>query len=520
MIFDDGSSFIGYSASRVVDPATGRPERSQENIGRTLRADRAVLAARRRDVPARCSTPTSATGSRRSAGTASAPRRRGARPTRSRSCSTCPAAAIEPVHQFMTLRPARPRLLREPRAAASCSCARRTTSTGCFPDDVPGLQGLVHCLPLTLSFEPAAIAVGRQPGDHRRADGRGPPARVEYATSSEVDRISSRTAAPSRSSSASGERIATDLVVSDLGRAADGPAPAARRRGRPTASGGASRTSTTTAASCSGPTSRSTSRRVPRRGRQPRRRERSRACTGARRTSTTLHAALPGRDLPGRLRAAAVRAVARSTACGTRRARRAGSHIVGVEEFAAPRRLFAPERLAPRQAALHRQPAARVGALRAEHDAATTSSPLRVYAPDDIERERPDMVEGGYSAGSTIASQLGRFRPVPGAARPPDAPRQRLQLLGEPALRLGDRPRVELHVLRGDRCRPRAHGARRGGLSARSRHAVEISSPTAISPSLTMSARRPPRWMSARSVPGLPSRAVRRSRCAQGSHNR
>ena len=35
-----------------------------------------------------------------------------------------------------------------------------TTSTGCFPDDVPGLQGLLHCLPLTLSFEPAAIAVG------------------------------------------------------------------------------------------------------------------------------------------------------------------------------------------------------------------------------------------------------------------------------------------------------------------------------------------------------------------------
>ena len=38
----------------------------------------------------------------------------------------------------------------------------------------------------------------------------------------------------------------------------------------------------------------------------------------------------------------------------------------------------------------------------------------RVYGPDDIERERPDMVEGGYSAGATIASQLGRFRPVAG----------------------------------------------------------------------------------------------------------
>ncbi len=37
----------------------------------------------------------------------------------------------------------------------------------------------------------------------------------------------------------------------------------------------------------------------------------------------------------------------------------------------------------------------------------------RVYGPDDIEDKRPDMIQGGYSAGSTIASQLGRFRPVP-----------------------------------------------------------------------------------------------------------
>jgi phytoene dehydrogenase-like protein len=37
----------------------------------------------------------------------------------------------------------------------------------------------------------------------------------------------------------------------------------------------------------------------------------------------------------------------------------------------------------------------------------------RVYGPDDIETKRPDMVQGGYSSGSTIASQSGRFRPIP-----------------------------------------------------------------------------------------------------------
>ena len=51
MIFDDGSSFIGFSASRVVDPQTGRQERSEENVEPDLGADRALLPARRRHLP-------------------------------------------------------------------------------------------------------------------------------------------------------------------------------------------------------------------------------------------------------------------------------------------------------------------------------------------------------------------------------------------------------------------------------------------------------------------------------------
>ena len=35
MVFDDGTSFTGYSASRVVDPLSGRQERSDENIALT-----------------------------------------------------------------------------------------------------------------------------------------------------------------------------------------------------------------------------------------------------------------------------------------------------------------------------------------------------------------------------------------------------------------------------------------------------------------------------------------------------
>jgi phytoene dehydrogenase-like protein len=38
---------------------------------------------------------------------------------------------------------------------------------------------------------------------------------------------------------------------------------------------------------------------------------------------------------------------------------------------------------------------------------------IHVAGPDNIETMHPDMIEGGYSEGSHIASQLGRFRPIP-----------------------------------------------------------------------------------------------------------
>ena len=36
MIFEDGSSFIGYSAYRVVDQVTGRTELAEDNIKKTF----------------------------------------------------------------------------------------------------------------------------------------------------------------------------------------------------------------------------------------------------------------------------------------------------------------------------------------------------------------------------------------------------------------------------------------------------------------------------------------------------
>jgi len=83
MIFDDGSSLIGFSASRVVDPTTGRQERSEQNIEKTAEQI-AHFPTRRRTSS--CSTPTSSIGRRRFAATGSVPRRRGGPQTRSRNC--------------------------------------------------------------------------------------------------------------------------------------------------------------------------------------------------------------------------------------------------------------------------------------------------------------------------------------------------------------------------------------------------------------------------------------------------
>ena len=92
----------------------------------------------------------------------------------------------------------------------------------------------------------------------------------------------------------------------------------------------------------------------------------------------------------------------------------AGSHIVGVEEFAAPRRLFSDS--AWREVKdRFMDNLLREWERYAPNMTKDNVVAARVYGPDDIERKRPDMAEGGYSAGSTIASQLGRFRPIAGA---------------------------------------------------------------------------------------------------------
>ena len=234
---------------------------------------------------------------------------------------------------------------------------------------------------------------------------------MEYHTKAEVDRVIVDGTRATGIRLADGSTISADLVVSSLGvpqtvlrllqdvdgLAADQPS--------------ASATSTTTAASCGGPTSPSTNRRVLRRGRQPGPRSAASPVLGPE-GSRPLRHALQGRDLPRR---ALARGPFALTSCDTlwdpSRAPE-GKHIIGVEEFGAPIRLFDKSQWNDIEKRFSEQ--------LIEHWShyAPNMTPdnviaMRTYGPPDIFNGHPDMMEGGYSAGSTIAWQQGRYRPIP-----------------------------------------------------------------------------------------------------------
>jgi phytoene dehydrogenase-like protein len=409
MIFDDGSSFIGYSASRVVDPATGRQQRSDENVRRTWeqiarfsKADaetylelldvyerhwRRAFRRHRFSPPPPWGTPDPL-----------------------EELLEVPGSRLEPVHQLMTLRQLAADFFESPEMQILFMRAS-TTSTGCFPDDVPGLQGLVHCLPLTLSFEPAAIAVGGSQAISDALIAAGRSLGVEYRTDCEVDRITVAGGRATGVELVDGTRIAADLVVSDLGVSQtvlrllrEIPVESRLRRRLANVNYDRGQLLWANIALREAPDYLA-ERDNPGVGAQPR-------LYWGPKDLDYLHARYqPEIFLHGFASRPYVLCSVDSLWDQTRAP--AGSQIVGIEEFSAPRRLFADRdwrRIREEFVAnLLREWSAYASNMTADNVIAT-----RVYTPREIERERPNMVQGGYSAGATIASQTGRFRPVAG----------------------------------------------------------------------------------------------------------
>jgi beta-carotene ketolase (CrtO type) len=408
MVFDDGSSFTGYSAYRVVDPVTGRQERSDENINLTYEQ---IKRFSTRDADAylvlldqyeRYWKP--AFGRHRF--TTPPP---WGQPDALEELLTILDSGMEPVHQFMSLQAMAYDFFESPELRTLFMRAA-STSTGCFGDDPPGLQGLAHNLPLVLSFEPAAIPIGGTQAITDALVSAGTKRGVEYHTRSEVDRVLVHGDRATGIQLADGSQIGADVVVSALGipqtvlrMLADAelsPRLAERinnihyDRGQLWWVNVAVHEPPQYAAETTNPGI----------GPQPR-----------------LYWGPKDPDYYATRYKAEIylEGMARQTfaltSCDTYwDAGRApeDKHIIGVEEFAAPIRLF--------DKAQWRDLEQRFAAQLIDHWGRYAPNmtrdnviAVRVFGPPDIQNGHPDMIEGGYSEGSTVAWQLGRFRPMP-----------------------------------------------------------------------------------------------------------
>jgi beta-carotene ketolase (CrtO type) len=409
MIFDDGSSLIGYSAARVVDPGTGHQERSDENVQRTFE-QLALVSPRDADTYLSLLDAYETHWKRAFRRHRFSPPPPWGTPDPLEDLVDVPGSMIEPVHQYMTLRQLAYDFF-ESTELRILFMRAATTSTGCYPDDVPGLQGLLHVLPLTLSFEPAAIAVGGSQAITDALMSAGRKMGVSYENSAEVDRIVTEGGRATAVELADGSRLEAGLVVSGLGlpqtvlrllRDTDVDESLSRRIRNIHYDRGQLLWANLAIAE------------PPRYGAEeanPGVAEQPRLYWGPKDLDYLTLSYQPEIFTHGFARRPYVLCSVDSFWDETRAP--PGGHIVGVEEFSAPRRMFArPEWRQIKERFMENL--LREWQRYAPNMTRENVLAERVYCPDDIERQRPDMAEGGYSAGSTISSQLGRFRPIAG----------------------------------------------------------------------------------------------------------
>jgi beta-carotene ketolase (CrtO type) len=408
MVFDDGSSFIGYSASRVVDPVSGRQERSAENVSRTYEQ---IKRFSHRDADAylrlldqydhywkpafakhRFTTPPPY-------GT----------PDAMEALCSIPDSGMEPVHAHMSLQALAYDFF-ESDELRTLFMRAATTSTGCFGDDTPGLQGLAHNLPLVLSFEPAAIPIGGTQAISDALISAGRKLGVQYHTKAEVDRVIVNGTRAAGIRLADGSTISADLVVSSLGvpqtvlRLLDDVKISPRIKERIGNIHYDRGQLWWANIAIHEPPAYSAAADNPGLGPQPR------LYWGPKdpdHYATRYKAEIYLDGLSRRTFAL--------TSCDTLwdpgRAPE-GKHIIGVEEFGAPIRLFDKSQWKDIEKRFNHQLIAHWSHY-APNMTPDNVIATRSYGPPDIFNGHPDMMEGGYSAGSTIAWQQGRYRPIP-----------------------------------------------------------------------------------------------------------
>jgi beta-carotene ketolase (CrtO type) len=406
MVFDDGTAFVGWSAFRVIDDrGTQEPwdegvRRTEEAIRRFSHADADFYLRFLEDYKARWKR---AFGEHRF----NTPPPWG-QPDPLEAL-VADGGIIEPVHQFMSLRQLAWDFF-ESDELRTLFMRAATTSTGCYGDDVPGLQGLVHVLALTLSLEPAAIAIGGTQAITDALVRAGRRRGVEYHTHDAVREILTANGRACGVRLESGDTVTCDLVVSGVGLPQtllellpDAPLPRRTRnrlrnvhydRGQLVWANVAVHEPPDYASYVGDPVV----------GPQPR------LYWGPKDPdwlATRYQAEIMTRGYSSR-----VFALSSTDTLWDPSRSPEGKHLVGVEEFTAPLRFFTPgdwKRIEGEVADLM------VDQWRhyAPNMTRDNIESVRLTMPRDVLATHPDMKEGGYSQGTTMASQSGRFRPIP-----------------------------------------------------------------------------------------------------------
>ncbi len=407
MVFDDGSVFVGYSASKVVD-ATGRAQPWAEGVAHT-EANIRAFSARDADTYLRFHDAYASHVKQAFARQRFSPPTPWGTPDALEALLDVPESMIEPVHQFMTSRQLAYDFF-ESDELRTLFMRAAVTSTGCYPDDVLGLQGLVHNLALVLSLEPAAIAIGGT-GSISQALVRAGEARgVRYFTHARVDEIVQEGGRATGIRLADGTFVGADIVVSDLGlpqtvlqllRSGEVAERIRHRLGNIVYDRG--QLVWANVASHEAPDYATTTGN-PDVGLQPR------LYWGPKDPdwfATRYQASIMTEGISPHM----YMLTSTDSQWDTTRAP-AGKHVTGIEEFTAPVRLFDRDRWKH----IEREFESRIRAQWPRYAGNMTDDNIisvRFYFPSDVLATHPDMVEGGYVEGAHLASQLGRFRPIP-----------------------------------------------------------------------------------------------------------
>jgi len=215
MIYRDGTCYVGYSAWKV-DPATGKEEFSDDNVKKTYSE---IARFSKTDAETYLDLLGKYQRKWRAAFREyrySPPTPWGVKNTLEKLCDD-PVDGIDPVYQFMTGAQIAKDLFES--TELQCLFMRAIlTSVGIFPGDVIGIYVFVHAIGLTLSFESASIVIG---GSHtithalqRAFSAMG----GEFCVEAEVDKVIVREGTAKGVKLTDGTEIeAKQLVVCDLG---------------------------------------------------------------------------------------------------------------------------------------------------------------------------------------------------------------------------------------------------------------------------------------------------------------